>query len=332
MHVLITGGAGFIGSHLAEYHLSRNDIVHVVDNLNTGSYENIKPLLGNASFRFDDADIVTWPGLDKAVGWADRIYHMAAVVGVKKVLADPVSVMATNIAGCERVMRAMHQGGWNPQLIVASSSEVYGFNENAGFAETDAVVFHSGSRLRWCYAVTKLADESFGYAYAQKYGLNIIIARLFNTIGPRQVAQYGMVVPSFVRQAISNQPVTVYGDGTQTRSFCDVRDTVKALDLLAATPAAKGEIVNVGNDQEIAIKDLAQLVVQRAKSASPIKFLSYGEAYGVDFEDVSHRRPILNKLRALTGFEPKWTLVDTIDDLIRRERSMSKPVTETMTG
>ncbi|MDR3391225.1 MAG: GDP-mannose 4,6-dehydratase [Sulfuriferula sp.] len=332
MHVLITGGAGFIGSHLAEYHLARNDQVHVVDNLNTGSYDNIKPLLDNVAFRFDEADIVTWSGLDKAVGWADRIYHMAAVVGVKKVLADPVSVMATNIAGCERVMRAMHQGRWNPQLIVASSSEVYGFNDNPGFDENDAVVFHSGSRLRWCYAVTKLADESFGYAYAQKYGLNIVIARLFNTIGPRQIGRYGMVVPSFVKQAVNGHPVTVYGDGTQTRSFCDVRDTVRALDLLAATPAAKGEIVNVGNDQEIAIKDLARLVADRAKSASPIQFISYGEAYGVEFEDVSHRRPILTKLRALTGFEPKWTLVDSIDDLISRERSVGVPVNEMITG
>ncbi|MFA5170117.1 MAG: NAD-dependent epimerase/dehydratase family protein [Sulfuriferula sp.] len=332
MHVLITGGAGFIGSHLAEYHIARNDNVHVVDNLNTGSYDNIKPLIGNTSFRFDEADILTWTGLDKAVGWADRIYHMAAVVGVKKVLEDPVNVMATNIAGSERVMRAMHQGGWNPQLILASSSEVYGFNNKSSFAETDDVVFHSGSRLRWCYAVTKLADESFGYAYAQKYGLNIVIARLFNTIGPRQVGQYGMVAPNFVRQAVSDQMITVYGDGTQTRSFCDVRDTVRALDLLASTPAARGEIVNVGNDHEIAIKEFAQLVVQRAQSTSSIQFQSYKEAYGVAFEDVSHRRPVLTKLRALTGFEPEWQLVDTIDDLIQRERYLRIPARKTITG
>lgn len=332
MHILITGGAGFIGSHLAEYHLARNDSVHVVDNLNTGLYNNIRPMLAHPLFRFDEADIVTWAGLDKAVGWADRIYHMAAVVGVKKVLEDPVSVMATNIAGTERVMRAMHQGRWNPQLVVASSSEVYGFNDKASFAETDDVVFHSGSRLRWCYAVTKLADESFGYAYAQKYGLNITIARLFNTIGPRQIGQYGMVAPTFVKQAVNHQSITVYGDGNQTRSFCDVRDTVTALDLLASAPAARGEIVNVGNDQEITIKDFAQLVVDRAKSASPIRFLSYEEAYGVAFEDVSHRRPNLTKLRELTGFEPQWTLVNTIDDLIHRARTREMPVNETTTG
>lgn len=333
MHVLVTGGAGFIGSHLARYHFDRGDIVHVVDNLSTGSLDNIKSMFGSPRFRFDEADVLTWDGLGNAVGWADRIYHMAAIVGVKKVLADPAAVMSANMAGTERVVRAMRKGGWNPQLVIASSSEVYGFNEKASFSETDEVLLRSSGRLRWCYAVTKLADEYLGYAYAHEYDLHIVIVRLFNTIGPRQVGQYGMVVPNFIRQAVSNEAITVFGDGTQTRSFCDVRDTVVALDLLASAPEAKGQVVNVGSDQEISIKHLAELVMQRAESSSQLQFMSYEEAYGIDFEDVSHRRPDLTKLISLTGFQPKWKLADTIDDLIQRARAHEQKTTlDTMTG
>lgn len=319
MHVLITGGAGFIGSHLVEHHLALGDQVYVVDNLSTGSLANLEPFRGNPDFRFAEADILHWNGLDKAVAWADRIYHLAAVVGVKKVLEDPVAVMATNMTGTERVLRAIHRGGWNPQVIIASTSEVYGFNEKDSFAETDNIVLPSAGRLRWAYAVTKLADEFLAFSYARKYGLNIVVVRLFNTIGPNQVGHYGMVVPSFVKQAINNEALSVYGEGRQTRSFCDVRDTVVALDRLAGCPEAWGEVVNVGNDQEISIRDLADLIVQRAHSASSLQFISYKEAYGEEFEDVTHRRPVLNKLRALTCFTPTWTLEETLDNLIQRE-------------
>ena len=318
MHVLITGGAGFIGSHLAAHHLAKGDQVYVVDNLSTGSPANIAPFRAHPGFRFVEADILHWKGLSEAVAWADRIYHMAAVVGVKKVLEDPVAVMATNMSGTEKILRAIHHGGWNPEVIIASTSEVYGFNEKASFAETDQIVLPSAGRLRWAYAVTKLADEFLAFSYARKYGLHIVVARLFNTIGPNQVGHYGMVVPSFIHAAVRNQPLTVYGEGTQTRSFCDVRDTVVALDALAACPAAWGEVVNVGNDQEIAIRDLAELIVRRADSSSPIHYLSYKDAYGEEFDDVTHRRPQLNKLKALTGFEPAWRLDDTLDDLIRK--------------
>lgn len=182
----------------------------------------------------------------------------------------------------------------------------------------------SAGRLRWAYAVTKLADEFLAFAYARKYKLNIVVVRLFNTIGPNQVGHYGMVVPSFVKQAVQNDPLTVYGEGLQTRSFCDVRDTVVALDMLAACPAAWGEVVNVGNDQEISIRDLAELIVQRTHSTSPLHFISYKDAYGEEFDDVTHRRPVLNKLRALTGFIPEWGLRDTLDDLIERERAKNR--------
>jgi UDP-glucose 4-epimerase len=319
MNIFITGGAGFIGSHLVEYHLARGDQVHVVDNLSTGSLANIDPFRGNPAFRFAEADILHWNGLDKAVAWADRIYHMAAVVGVKKVLEDPVAVMSTNMSGTERVLRAIHGGKHTPQVIIASTSEVYGFNTNERFAETDDIVLPSAGRLRWTYAVTKLADEFLAFSYARKYGLNIVVVRLFNTIGPNQVGHYGMVVPRFVKQAVHNEPLTIYGEGEQTRSFCDVRDTVVALDLLAGCPEAWGEVVNVGNDEEISIRKLAEQIVQRAQSRSPLHRMSYKDAYGEEFEDVTHRRPELNKLRALTGFTPEWTLGNTLDDLIERE-------------
>lgn len=321
MHVLITGGAGFIGSHLAGYHLARGDHVYVVDNLSTGSLGNIDPLRSHPQFRFAQADILHWGDLGKAVAWADRIYHMAAVVGVKKVLEDPVAVISTNMTGTEKVLRAIHSGGWNPQVIIASTSEVYGFNAKSSFAETDAIVLPSAGRLRWTYAVTKLADEFLAFSYARKYGLHLVVVRLFNTIGPNQVGHYGMVVPRFVYHAAHNEPLTIFGGGEQTRSFCDVRDTVVALDRLAGCPAAWGEVVNVGNEQEISIRGLAELIVQRAESASTLRFISYLEAYGEEFEDVTHRRPVLDKLRALTGFAPQWALNDTLDDLIERERA-----------
>jgi UDP-glucose 4-epimerase len=326
MHVLITGGAGFIGSHLTEHHLSLGDQVYVVDNLSTGSLANLKPFRGNTAFRFAEADILHWNGLGEAVAWADRIYHMAAVVGVKKVLEDPVAVMETNMTGTERILHAIHNGGWNPQVIIASTSEVYGFNPESSFAETDHMVLPSAGRLRWAYAVTKLADEFLAFSYARKYGLNIVVVRLFNTIGPNQVGHYGMVVPRFVKQAVHNEPLTIYGEGDQTRSFCDVRDTVVALDRLAGCPEAWGEVVNVGNDQEISIRDLAELIVERASSTSPLQFVSYKDAYGEEFEDVTHRRPVLNKLRALTGFEPEWTLNASLDDLIEKESSKIRRV------
>ena len=322
MHVLITGGAGFIGSHLVQLHMERGDSVHVIDDLSTGRSSNISTHIDNANFRLSEADLLLWNGLDKAVAWSDRIYHMAAVVGVRRVLEDPVKVMSTNMAGTERLLRAVHKADWNPQVVIASSSEVYGFNGEPAFDEQSDLLFRSSGRLRWSYAATKLADEYLAFAYARKYNLNITVARLFNTVGPRQVGRYGMVLPNFIEQALSNEPITVFGDGSQTRSFCDVRDTAEALDLLAGSSEAYGDVVNVGNDQEIAIRALAELVRERAQSSSPIITIPYGKAYGEEFEDVTHRRPILDKLYRLTGYAPRWTLTDTIDDMITRKRKV----------
>lgn len=320
MHIFITGGAGFIGSNLAQYHLNKGDSVHVVDDLSTGSLENIEVCRQNRNFSFTRADILVWSELKAAVKPADRIYHLAAIVGVKKVLEDPRAVMATNIAATERVFRAVDEVNPTAKILVASSSEVYGFNQNSGFSETDDVVLRSGGRLRWCYAITKLADEYLAYSFVKSSKLNVSIVRLFNTIGPSQTGKYGMVVPNFVSQAVRNIPVTIFGEGTQTRSFCDVRDTIRAFDLLMSCEDANGEIVNVGNDQEISITDLAKLVIARAHSTSTLHYQTYEQAYGEAFEDITHRRPILDKLHALTGFTPKWTLEQTLDDLIATER------------
>lgn len=326
MHVLITGGAGFIGSHLAELHLARNDKIHVVDDLSTGSLANIAAFRRKPNFRFSKANLLTWSGLDKAVAWADRIYHMAAVVGVMRVLSDPVKVMRSNVEATERLLHAVHEGGWHPQVVVASSAEVYGFNSEPAFHEGCDIVLRSGGRLRWTYAVTKLVDEYLSFSYTRVYSLDITVARLFNIIGPRQTGRYGMVVPTFVRQAVHNEPLTVFGDGQQTRSFCDVRDAVIALDQLAACRAATGEVINVGNAQEISIKELAELVKSRAGSGSPLQFVAYRDAYNQEFEDISHRRPVLTKLNQLTGFQPQWSLSATIDDLIARERAQERIV------
>jgi len=320
MHVLITGGAGFIGSYLVQLHMKRGDSVHVIDDMSTGHIENIVRYFNQDNFRLTTAALLVWDGLEKAVAWSDRMYHMAAVVGVKRVLEDPVRVMSANIAATERLLRAVHKGGWNPQVLIASSSEVYGFNAEAGFSEESDLLFKSAGRLRWSYAATKLADEYLAFSFARKYDLNITVARLFNTIGPRQVGRYGMVLPNFIEQAIHNEPITVFGNGTQTRSFCDVRDTAAQLELLAGYPQAYGEVFNVGNDQEITIRNLAELVRERAESISTIVTIPYHQAYGEEFEDVTHRRPILTKINQLTGFSPRWTLTDTVDDMIARKR------------
>lgn len=320
MHVLVTGGAGFIGSHLVEHHLAKGDAVHVVDNLSTGRLDNIEPFLRGHRFQFDEADILTWSGLEKATIWADRIYHMAAVVGVFRVLEDPIRVLATNIAGTERLLRFACAGQWKPQVLIASSSEVYGPTSESLLQEDAMLYVNSGCTSRWNYAISKLTDEAQGLSYARQHDIPICIVRLFNTVGPRQTGRYGMVVPRFVEQALSGGPITIYGGGAQTRSLCDVRDTIVALDLLAGTPAASGQIVNVGNDREISINSLADLVCERAKTAVARHHLSYVEAYGQQYDDILRRKPSLEKLVRLTGFTHRWRLEETLDDLIAQYR------------
>ncbi|MBU3665972.1 MAG: NAD-dependent epimerase/dehydratase family protein [Chthoniobacterales bacterium] len=321
MNILVTGGAGFIGSHVAEFHLGRGDSVSVVDDLTTGSEANVAIFRDNARYRFAQADILTWPDLDKEVAAADRIYHMAAVVGMFRVLKEPVRVTEVNVCGTERLLRAAARAGHKPQTVIASSSSVYGHCQTTELREDAELVFvpHKGGLTG--YALGKLMNEVQARAYRRQHELPVVIARLFNAVGPRQTGNYGFVLPRFVKQALAGKPLTVFGDGTQTRSFCDVRDTVAALDMLAGNPADWGEPVNVGNTREISILDLAEMVIERAGSSSKIEFIPFDRAYGEHFEHITQRRPVEEKLESLTGFHPKWSLEKTVDDLIARNRN-----------
>ena len=305
MHILVTGGAGFIGSHLVRLLLSNGHSVTAVDDVSTGQVDNITAFLDHPKFRFDRADIVTWAGLQDAAQAADMIYHLAAVVGVRRVLDDPIRVLSTNIVGTERLLGAMSGGRQPPRLMFASSSEVYGFNPSPRIAETDQLVYTSGNWTRRSYAVSKLAGEHFASAYAREHGMQIISLRFFNIIGPRQRGEYGMVLPNFVHQAVRGLPITVYGDGNQTRSFCDVRDAVQMMARLAGTNPFPGEIVNLGNDEEITINDLAELVRRRANSSSTIQHLSHADGYGEHFDDAANRRPDLTLLKTMVEFCPR---------------------------
>lgn len=323
--VLVTGGAGFIGSNLVDYHLKKGDEVWAVDNLQTGRLKNIEPYLQHPAFRFDQADICNWPRLLEAVEWANRIYHMAAHVGQRLVLADPVNTLSSNIRGCELILQALFDIASPARLLIASTSEVYchcPLEPGEALKEDRMLQFPSGEFLQETYDVSKLVNEIMGLSYTAKKGIDCTIARLFNTIGANQSPSYGMVVPNFIQQALSGEPITVFGDGLQSRSFSNVHDTVTALALLLDTPKSKGEIVNVGGDRECSITDLAKMVKKIARSQSEIRYLSYQEAYGVDFKDVRRRRPNLDKLFQLTGFKPKWTLEQTIEEIIQAKKEM----------
>jgi UDP-glucose 4-epimerase len=323
MRVLITGGCGFIGSHLIEYHLGKGDEVHTVDNLSTGTLHNIEPFRNNAAFRFDHADLLTWPDLDSAVKSVDRIYHFAAVVGIFKVISDPVNVITSNIIACRRLLQAIADNHSSPTVILASSSSAYGDSPKNPLNENDNLIVKPPTHPLATYAISKIADEAIGLAYYRTAKIPVIMPRLFNTIGPRQTGRYGMVVPRFVQQALNNEPFTIFGDGTQTRSFCDVRDVVSALDKLADKPEAIGEIINVGNNHEISINDLAKLVCKCLGKQNQSQYIPYKEAYGMEFTDITQRRPDLSKLNNLIKFKHEWTLEQTINCLILNYRNIT---------
>jgi len=321
MRILVTGGGGFIGSHIAEYHLAKGDEVLVVDDLSTGSLENIATLQDNHAFHFEKANILNWPNLQKSVEWADRIYHMAAVVGVYRVLKEPINVLATNIHGCEKLLHAISTSDRRPRVILASSSSVYGHSDSHKLSEKDDLLIKSSAHPLWNYALSKIADEALGLSYYRQAEIPVTVIRLFNTVGPRQTGRYGMVIPRFIQQACNNEPITVFGDGTQTRSFCDVRDVITALNLLANLPESRGEIINIGYDEEISINDLAELIREKANSHSKIQHIPYKKAYGEELTDIKQRRPDLTKLIRLIGFKHEWPLEKTIEDLIQRFRA-----------
>ena len=321
MNILITGGCGFIGSHIVEYHLNKGDTVRVVDDLSTGHLKNVESFRKNPRFKLVIADILKWPKLDKSVMWADKIYHMAAVIGVYRVLAEPINVINTNILGSERLFTAIRNAQVKPRVIIASSSSVYGHNDCSILNEKNNLIIKKDSNPLSVYAMSKIVGEELGLAYFHEAKLPITMIRFFNVVGPRQVGCYGMVIPRFIERACKNQPIVVYGDGSQTRSFCDVRDVVDGLVALIDNENSLGQIVNLGNDNEISMLNLAKLIRDRAESQSEIHYLSYGEAYGKDFIDIKQRRPDLSKFYDLTDHQHKWSLEMTIDNLISLFRS-----------
>ena len=311
MVYLITGGAGFIGSHLAERLLERGDQVLLMDNLSTGSMENIRHLKKFDRMHYFLEPLENRQLLAELVDEADVIFHLAAAVGVKLIVESPVRTIETNVNGTQMVLEAAVRK--RKLVFAASTSEVYGKNTNIPFHEDADLVLGPTTKGRWSYAASKALDEFLALSYWKEKRLPVIIARLFNTVGPRQTGRYGMVLPNFVRQALEGAPITVYGTGKQSRCFCDVRDAVEALLLLAETDSAVGEVVNVGNDDEITVEGLAQLVKQQTGSSSRIEYIPYDQAYEPGFEDMFRRVPCLDKVRRLTGFRPTTKLPEIID-------------------
>ena len=315
MVCLITGGAGFIGSHLAERLLERGDHVLLMDNLSTGSMENIRHLKKYGRMQYFLEPMENRQLLAELVDEADIIFHLAAAVGVKLIVESPVRTIETNVNGTQMVLEAACRK--RKLVFTASTSEVYGKSTNFPFHEDADLVLGPTNKGRWSYAASKALDEFLALAYWKEKGLPVVVARFFNTVGPRQTGRYGMVLPSFVGQALEEAPITVYGTGQQSRCFCDVRDAVEAILRLISTDKAVGEVINVGNDFEITIEGLARMVKERTGSASPIEFVPYDQAYELGFEDMFRRVPCVKKLEALTGFRPRTPLPEIVDRVVQ---------------
>ena len=314
MTALVTGGAGFIGSHLSEALVARGERVIILDDLSTGSVNNIRHLRSHPLVECYFDSMMERSLLCELVDEVDVVYHLAAAVGVRRIIESPVRTIETNVKGTELVLECARKK--KKMVFIASTSEVYGKNSHAAFREDDDIVLGPSSRSRWSYATSKLLDEFLALAYWKEKNVPVVIGRLFNTVGPRQTGRYGMVLPTLVRQALNGDPLTVFGDGRQTRCFGYVNDVVEAILRLVSCPAAVGEVVNIGNDEEISIEALARMVKQRTQSASPIQFVSYDQAYAPGFEDMQRRVPCLEKLAALTGFRPTTNLEVIVDEVI----------------
>jgi UDP-glucose 4-epimerase len=306
MRVLITGGAGFIGSHLAEACLARGDDVEVIDDLSTGRIDNVQHLQGHPRFRLAIDRVHNPAVLGEMVERADAIFHLAAAVGVKLIVESPVRTIETNVYGTEVVLAQAAR--WRKKVLLASTSEVYGLSTQVPFREDGPLVLGATTKGRWSYACSKAIDEFLALAYWREKKLPVVIARLFNTVGPRQTGRYGMVIPNFVGQALAGRPITVYGDGNQSRCFAFVGDVVEGLVKLMEHPAAVGEVFNIGSTDEVTIKHLAERVRRLTGSTSPIQFIPYDQAYEPGFEDMPRRVPDTSKARALVGFEATQNL------------------------
>lgn len=313
-HALITGGAGFIGSYLAEKLLADGYTVTIVDDLSTGRLENIAALETNPGFRSVIEDIRNLQVMDRLVSECDVIFHMAAAVGVEKIISQPIATIEINIGGTEVVLQTARR--YRKKVLLASTSEVYGKGVRFPFSEDDDTLMGPTIRSRWSYAASKAIDEFLGLAYHKEVGLPVVIFRLFNTVGPRQSGQYGMVLPRFVQSALTGKPINVYGDGQQSRCFCNVRDAVKAIVALAQVDDAVGQVYNIGSQEEVSILELAQRVKARAGSESEIRFVPYEQAYESGFEDFRRRVPNIAKIQAAIAWQPTTTLNETIDQII----------------
>ncbi len=314
MKFLITGGAGFIGSHLAGTLLERGDEVYAIDNLSTGSIENIEHLKDHPRFHYTIDTISNEPVTAELVDRVDTIFHLAAAVGVRLIVESPVHTIETNVHGTETILTLANKK--KKKVIVASTSEVYGKNRNVPFREDSDLVMGPTSKGRWSYACSKAIDEFLALAYFKEKKLPVVIVRLFNTVGPRQTGQYGMVIPTFVKQALSARPITVFGDGKQSRCFTDVSEVVKGLADLAVHPDAVGQVFNIGTTNEITILDLAKKVKEMTGSKAEIVFVPYEKAYEEGFEDMPRRVPDISKIQELIGYKPSLTLEQTLQRVI----------------
>lgn len=318
MNFLITGGAGFVGSHLSELLLSERHRVTILDDLSTGSMQNIAHLKGRVGFSYCLDTVANRPLLAELVDSCDAVFHLAAAVGVKLIVESPVRTIETNVKLTELVLEYANKK--KRPVLIASTSEVYGKNAAIPFREDGDLVLGATTKGRWSYACSKALDEFLAIAYWKERNLPVVVARLFNTVGPRQTGRYGMVVPTFVRQALSGQPITVFGDGTQRRCFTHVKDSVRALADLISSPDAVGGVFNVGSVEEISMLELAERIKEFVKSDSPIRLISYDKAYEEGFEDMPRRVPDLSKIKALIGYSPSRALDDIIRDVVAHER------------
>ena len=318
-HALITGGAGFIGSHLAEYLLARGEQVTIIDNLSTGRFENIAHLEKTSGFRYAIEDIRHAAVMDRLVSECDVIYHLAAAVGVFWIVHRPIDTLEINVGGTEIVLQTARR--YRRPVLIASTSEIYGKSTKVPFGEDDDSILGPTTKSRWSYAASKALDEFLGLAYHKATGLPVIIVRLFNTVGPRQVGNYGMVVPRFVQWALAGEPIQVYGDGTQSRCFANVHDVVDAIARLKHANDTSGEVFNVGSNEEVTIGELAERVKARTGSASEIVRVPYDQAYEVGFEDMRRRVPDISKINRAIGWAPSTPLDTTIDQIIAHFRA-----------
>jgi UDP-glucose 4-epimerase len=316
LRVLITGGAGFIGSHLSDAYLERGDEVFIIDDLSTGSFENIRHLKDHPRFHYTIDSVHNQPVTAELVDQCDVIFHLAAAVGVKLIVESPVHTIETNVRGTETILTLANKKKKKKKVLVASTSEVYGLSTQVPFREDGNLVMGATTKGRWSYACSKAIDEFLALAYWREKKLPTIVVRLFNTVGPRQTGQYGMVIPTFVKQALANRPITVYGDGTQSRCFCYVGDVVGALMKLMDHEKSVGQVFNIGSNQEISILDLARNVKQLTDSHSEIVLVPYDEAYEEGFEDMPRRVPDISKANQHIGFKPTFDLTGILNSVI----------------